>query len=91
MFELLPSSFPVILENADVLKATVPLQILNAMGNQAQELLNLRVARIPEIAVVARILKQNFVSANRAHAVIETISAATGFTLDVIERMGMHH
>jgi hypothetical protein len=81
----------VILENADVLKATVPLQILNAMGNQAQELFNLRVARIPEIALVARILKQNFVSTHRSHAVIETISAATGLTLDVIERMGMHH
>src|SRR5712692_2831649 len=37
MFELLPSAGSVILEDADVLEASVAFQILNSMGNQQKE------------------------------------------------------
>jgi hypothetical protein len=79
----------VILENADVLEAAVALQILNAQRGQTQKLFDFGVARIPEMAVVARIFQQNFVSAHRSHAVVEAVAAARRFAFDVVERMGM--
>ena len=66
MAEFLAGARAEILEKTDVLDARVVLEIQNAFGGQAQELPNLIVARIPQMAVMARILDQNFVRADRA-------------------------
>ena len=71
------------------LKPAVALQILNPQRGQTQELFDFDVARIPEMAVVARIFEQNFVSADRSHAVVEAVAAAGRLAFDVVERMRM--
>src|SRR5258708_16534973 len=81
----------VILENADVLKSAVTLQILNPQRDQAQELLNFAIARVPEMAVMTGIFEQNLVCAHRSHAVVEAVAAASRLPLDVIERMRMDY
>jgi hypothetical protein len=89
MFELLTGSLAVILENADVLEARVALQILKPERGQAQKLFHFGVAGIPEMTVVTGIFQQHFMSADRSHAVVETVAAPQRFALDVIERVGM--
>jgi hypothetical protein len=79
----------VILEDADVFQARVPLQILDAQRDQAEELFHFGVGRIPEMAVVAGIFDQNFVGADRPHAIIQAFAAACGFAFYVIERLRM--
>ena len=59
MLKFLPRSFAVILENTDVLEAAVALQILNPQRGQTQELFDLDVADIPDVAIVAGIFDQN--------------------------------
>src|ERR1700674_3637886 len=89
VLEFLSGALAVILENADVLKSAVALQILNPQRDQAQELLDFDIARVPEMAVMAGILEQDFVSPNRSHAVVEALPAAGRFALDVIESVRM--
>src|ERR1700730_12949011 len=74
--EFLSRSLAVILENADVFESAIALQILNPLRRQAQELFDLDVTGIPGMAIVAWIFQQNFVSAHRSHAVIESVGAA---------------
>ncbi len=52
---------------------------------------DLIVAGIPELAVVPGIFDQDFMSANRIHAVVDAVAAAAGLAFNVIERRGMHH
>src|SRR6266852_6695233 len=59
--KFLSRGLAVILENADVLEAAVALQILNPLRRQTQELFDLGVAGIPDMAIVARIFPQNCV------------------------------
>src|SRR5437588_6040900 len=56
MFEFLPSTGSVILEDADVLEASIPFQILNSVGDQQQELFDFGVAGVPQMPVVSWIL-----------------------------------
>src|ERR1700687_5512069 len=85
--EFLSGSLAVILENADVLEPAVALQILNPQGGQTEELFDFDVAHIPEMAMVAGIFEQHFVSADRSHAVVEAVGAAGWLALDVGEPM----
>jgi len=66
MVEFLSGGGAVILENADVLEPAVALQILNSLRGQTQELFDFDVAGIPEMPVVARILDQYFMRADRS-------------------------
>src|SRR3984885_3614286 len=91
VIKLLSRSRAMVLENADVLKAAVPLQVLYARRGQTQKLLHLGVAPIPQMAVVARILQQYLMRADRPPAVIETVAAPRRFAFDVIKRMRMDH
>src|SRR5258708_1277158 len=91
MVEFLSGPDAMVLENADVLKSAVTLQILNPQRDQAQELLNFDIARVPEMAVMTGIFEQNLVSAHRSHAVVEAVAAASRLALDVIERMRMDY
>jgi len=79
----------VILEHADVLEPAVALQILNPQRGQTQKLFDFGVARVPEMAAVARIFDQNLVSADRSHAVVEAVGAARRLAFDVVERVRM--
>src|ERR1700723_380748 len=91
MREFLSGAFAVIFEDADVLEAAVALQVLNAQRGQAEKLFHLDVARVPDVAVMARILYQNFVGADRSHTVIEAFAAASRIAFDVVERLGMDY
>ena len=74
MAEFLSGAGPVVLVETDVLDARVVLEIHDALGGETQELADLIVAGIPELAVMPGILDQNFMSANRAHAVVNALS-----------------
>src|SRR6266446_7902881 len=87
--EFLPGCLAVILENADVLESAIALQILNAQRGQTQELFDFDVAGIPDMTVVAGIFQQNFVSAHRSHAVIESVAAAGRLAFDVVQGLWM--
>ena len=52
MLKFLSGIGSVILEDADVLEARIALQVLNAMRRQQQELLDLGIARVPQLPVV---------------------------------------
>ena len=54
MLEFLPGIDSVILEDADVLEARIALEVLNALRRQQQELLDLGVAGVPQLAVVTQ-------------------------------------
>src|SRR5260370_31375255 len=76
MVEFLSGCLPVILENADVLETAVALQILNPLRGQPQELFDLDVTDVPDMAIVAGIFQQNFVSAPPSPAVVEPVAPA---------------
>src|SRR6202163_3008838 len=87
--EFLPGCLAVILENADVLESAIALQILNPLRGQTQELLDLDVTGIPDMAIVAGIFQQNFVSAHRSHAVVESVAAAGRLAFDMVQGLRM--
>src|SRR6202140_2308397 len=87
--EFLSRSLAVILENADVLESAIALQILNPLRGQTQELFDLDVTGIPDMAIVAGIFQQNFVGAYRSHAVVESVAAAGRLAFDVIQSLRM--
>jgi hypothetical protein len=91
MIEFLPRARPLILEHADVLEAAIAFQVLHALRAKQQELLNLAIVRVPDLAVVAGIFDQHLVRANRAHRVVEPFSAAARITFHPVERRGMHY
>src|SRR5579863_1328293 len=76
MLELLPGGATVVLENADVFEAPIALQILNALRDQKQKLADLEVAGVPQMTIVARILHQHLMSADRTHAIVNAVSPA---------------
>src|SRR5882762_2569601 len=88
--EFLSGCLAVILENADILESAVALQILNPQGGQTQELFDLDVTGIPDMAIVAGIFQQNFVSAHRSHAVVESVAAAGRLAFDVVQGLRMN-
>ena len=65
MLEFLAGIDSVILEDADVLEAGIAFQVLNAVRDQQQELLDLSIARVPQLPVVLGILDQHLVRAHR--------------------------
>ncbi len=58
---------------------------------EQQELLDLGVRGLPQLAVMLGIFDQDFVRAQRRHAVVESLSAALGLALDVIDGGGVDH
>ena len=71
VIEFLSRRLAMILENADVLKPAVALQILNSLRGQPQKLLDFDVLGIPDVAIVPWIFQQNLVRSDRSHAVIK--------------------
>ena len=91
MIEFLSSSLTVILENADVFKPAVALQVLKPHRGQSQKLFYLWVGDVPYVPVVSRVFEQNLVRAHRSHPVVEAVTAAArGFALNMIKRLRMH-
>src|SRR6202158_2407400 len=91
MAEFLPGILTIVLEQADVLDARIALEVEDALGDQAEEVCDLIVAGIPQVPVVARIFDQHLVRANRVQAVINTVAAAVGFTLNAVKRRVVNH
>ena|SRR3984957_16418158 len=90
MLELLPGAGSMILEDADILEASVALEILNALCGQEQELFEFAVACVPQMPLMRRIFHQNFVRANGAHTVVDAIAAAGSLAFDMVQSAGMH-
>src|SRR3954452_23858189 len=76
MVEFLAAEWPMVLKDGDVFKSAVALQIDDALCGEPEELLDFRVAGIPQIAVVARIFDQHLMRPYRAHVVVEAVSLA---------------
>src|ERR1700679_2120059 len=91
MAKLLPGARAEVFEEADIFNARVALEVEDALRGEVQKLFNLSVAGIPEMAVVLRILDDDLVRADGAHAVVEAVAAASGLTFDVVERGRMHY
>src|SRR5258705_11292470 len=91
MLKLLARAPPLILEDADVLEAAVALQILDSLRDQPQKLLNLGIARVPEVSVMVGIFEQQLVRSHRAHAVIDSIPAPRRIALNPVNRRRMNN
>src|SRR5271165_4227711 len=91
MAEFLPGVLAVVLEETYVLEAGVALEVENALGGEAEKVRDFLIAGVPQMAVVAGIFDQDFMRADRVHAVINAIAAAAGLAFDVVERLRMHH
>lgn len=70
MEEFLAGAFSMIFKDTDVLEAAIALEVLDAQGGEAEELLDFGVGGIPDVAVVAGVFDENFVSADGTHAVV---------------------
>src|SRR5258708_1591246 len=90
VLKLLSRVRAVVLEHADVLEALIAFQILHALRGQDQEAFDLCILNVPDMAVMTRVLHQNFMRPSRRHAVVEAIAAAGWLTFNTIERMRMH-
>src|SRR5437763_12826507 len=86
MVKVLPGGSTVILENADVLETAVTLQILDPHCHQAQHLLHLYVAGIPQMPLVMRIFKQQLMRADRTHSIIEAVAAPRRLAFNMVDR-----
>src|SRR5262245_24198390 len=91
MFELLARAGAVVLENAHIFETRITFEILYSLCSQHQELFNLTITGIPELAVVTRILDQHLMRAYRPHPVIKTITAAGGIAFDAVQRCRVHN
>ncbi len=80
-----------VLDDADVFKATVFLEVVDAQGAQLQVLLDLAVVGVPQVAIVAGILDDDLVRADRLHGVIQTVAGAARFAFNPVDGMRMHH
>jgi hypothetical protein len=90
MVELLPGYRSVILEDADVLEATVTLEILYSLCAKDEELLNLSVRGDPEMSVVSGVLDEDLVRADGLHGVVQALASAGRIALDVIDGRRMN-
>jgi hypothetical protein len=91
MLEVLTRADAEVLEHADVAETLVAFQVLNSLSCEKQELLDLGVVGLPQLAVVLGIFDKHFMRAHRRHAVIESLAAALGFALDVVDGVGVDH
>src|SRR5437868_2211563 len=89
--EFLAAEWAMVLKDGDVFESAVALEINDALGGEAQELLDFRVAGIPKIAVVTRIFNQHLMRPYRTHVVVEAVSLAVRVSFDPVNRRGMHH
>ena len=80
-----------VLEDADILEADVSLQVLDALPAQRQVFFDLTIVRIPQVTIMAGILHNHLVRADRLHGVVESVARAAGIAINAIERMRMHH
>ena len=80
-----------VLEDADILEADVSLQVLDALPAQRQVFFDLTIVRIPQVTIMAGILHNHLVRADRLHGVVESVAGAAGIAINAIERMRMHH
>ena len=91
MLEFLARIAAVILENADVFETLVALEVLDALRSEAEKLFDLAVTRVPQMAIVARILYQQLVRSDRAHAIVKPVTPASRLTFNVIKRRRVNH
>ena len=85
VIELLAGVKTEVLEDTDVLEASIFLQVLDALRAKREILLDLAVVGVPQLAVVAGVFDDDFVRANRLHGVVEAVARAAGIAFDVID------
>src|SRR5271166_4021406 len=91
MVKLLSRHAAEILEDADVLEASVALQVLDALAAESKILLDLAIVGVPQVAVVARIFHDDLMRSDRLHGVVQAVARAARLTIDAVERTWMYH
>ena len=87
--ELLSGMAAEILDDADVLEAAILLEVVDTLSAKRQVLLDLAVVGVPQLAVVAGILDDDLVRADRLHGVVQAVARAAGLAFDPVNGMGM--
>ena len=90
VIEFLSGGRAVVFKDADVFEALVFFEVLDALRDQSQELLDGGVGRVPELTVVVWAFEQDFVGADWTHAVVESIAASVRIAFDAIQGVGMN-
>ena len=90
VIEFLSGGRAVVFKDADVFEALVFFEVLDALRDQSQELLDGGVGRVPELAIVVRALEQDLVGADGTHAVVKSVAATVGIAFDAVEGVGMN-
>jgi hypothetical protein len=91
MGEFLAGVLAKVFEQADVLDARVTLEVENALGGKSKEVRDFIISGVPQMTVVIGIFDQHFVRAHRVHAVVNSVAAAAGFSLNAVQGPGMNH
>src|SRR5215469_12578245 len=91
MVEFLAGVGPEVLNDAHILEASVLLQVLDALGTELQILLDLAVVGVPELAIMACVLDDDFVGSDRLHSVVQAVTGSSGVASDFVNGTGMHN
>ena len=91
MRKILPCYSSMILKNGHVFESLIQLKVLDTLRCQTQKSFYLRVARVPQLVIMFRILDQHFVRTHGTHAVVDAISLALRVALDAVQRGGMNN
>src|SRR5579863_6132264 len=80
-----------VLENGDVFKARIFLQVGDAARPYGKHAFDFLVAELRHASVVMRGLDDDFVRAERTHFVVHAFGETARFTFDAIERIGVRN
>ena len=61
------------------------------LPQQRQVLLDLAIVGVPQVAIVARVLDNDFVRTDGLHPVVESVAGALGLAFNAVNGTGMHH
>ena len=91
MRPLLAGKYAMVLENGDVLEPRVAFQVRNALGIGREDPLNFFILELRELPRVVRGLDDNLMSADRLHAVEDSLCLPPRIAFDVVQRIQVSH
>ena len=84
MTEFLSGIRTEIFKKTDVLDARIAFEVEDALGGEAKEVSNFIIGGVPKMTVVVRVLNQDFMGADRMHAVVDAIATASGLAFNAV-------
>src|SRR6266568_6110870 len=91
MRPFLAGKYAMVLENGDVLEPRVAFQVRNAVGTGSVKTLNLFILELREPPRVVAGLDDNLMSADRLHAVEDSLRLPPRIAFDVVQRIQVSH